>query len=352
MPAGMTAAVFACDLFSPRQLSFATIPGVGDVVFVGSRKYKTNSTVYAVVDADSDGAAESVVTFDTNLDQPNGVAWVEAEGALYVATARRLLRYDAVVGTLKGEHGVTLRTVLSATAFPPLPTLQWHYLVAHGGALYASNSAGCDHCVPAYPDAAAIVKLDPASCYAPTVYASGIRFSVGFTFGADGSLVFTNNAHDSIEADEAWDTVNRATSAGANFGFPYCYVGEGGTWNETFNDQASSITYNPGGEMCTQYEQGVPIGFHVAPLGISFRDADSLLIAERGAWGGPPVGHQVSTIRSDLTGYTPLITGFINTTSGVSWARPVDVQPAAAGSDAFLVSDDKGGAIFRFTQPA
>lgn len=42
------------------------------------------------------------------------------------------------------------------------------------------------------------------------------------------------------------------------------------------------------------------------------------------------------------------IEGFMNAMSGVAWARPVDVQRAPRAAPAFFVSDDKGGAIFRF----
>ena len=51
---------------------------------------------------------------------------------------------------------------------------------------------------------------------------------------------------------------------------------------------------------------------------------------------------------ADFEGYAPLVTGFINSTSGLSWGRPVDVQMAPGGADAFFVSDDKSNSILRF----
>ena len=107
--------------------------------------------------------------------------------------------------------------------------------------------------------------------------------------------------------------------------------------------------------MHVQPARGVAIGDHVAPLGVTFHGADRLLIAERGAFGGPPAGHQISTVRATAltAGSEPLITGFINATTGKSWGRPVDVQMApGGGADAFFVSDDKSLSIFRFTPAA
>merc|ERR1711965_569831 len=100
-------------------------------------------------------------------------------GALYVATARALLRYDGVLDALRGSADVTSRTVLNGAAFPALPGLQWHYLRSNAeGLLHASVSAGCDHCVPSSPLAAAILTLPAATCHQPEVVVRGVRFSV------------------------------------------------------------------------------------------------------------------------------------------------------------------------------
>jgi hypothetical protein len=48
--------------------------------------------VYALVDFESDGVADKLVTVLSGLDQPNGVAW--RNGALYVAEVGRVTRYD------------------------------------------------------------------------------------------------------------------------------------------------------------------------------------------------------------------------------------------------------------------
>merc|ERR1719379_1700536 len=114
---------------------------------------------------------------------------------LYVATARKLIRYAGVLQALKGEKTTIQRSVVNPTAFPYLKELQWHYLRSYKGELYAANSAGCDHCLPDTDQAAAIVKFDEAKCFLPEVYVSGMRFSVGFTFHEPSDrIIFTNNA--------------------------------------------------------------------------------------------------------------------------------------------------------------
>ena len=354
LPPGMESSVFVCGLLAPRQLTPVRIDVIGDVLFVGSRAFRQNSSVYAIVNAEADGVADTVVTIDSGLDQPNGVEWLN--DVLYVATARALLRYDGVERALRGEADHTRRTVINAETFPALAQLQWHYLRAFDGALYASNSAGCDHCVPPDVKAAAIVRLDPKNCFAASVHTAGVRFSVGFAFDPAGELIFTNNAHDSVDADPAWDTINRAPSAGRDFGFPHCYTtGESQSSASSMeylqSGHASDYSTNDAGPSeatCAAYARGKAIGEHIAPLGVCFRDAEELLIAERGAFGGPPAGHQISTIRVDFTGYSPLITGFVNMSSGTSWGRPVDVQMAPGGGDVFFVSDDKSHSILRF----
>ena len=65
--------------------------GPQGTVFVGSQYV---GKVHAVVDTDKDNKVDRVVVIASGLDQPNGVAM--RNGALYVATASRLLRFDDI----------------------------------------------------------------------------------------------------------------------------------------------------------------------------------------------------------------------------------------------------------------
>ena len=87
LPAGFHAEVFAEKVENARSMAI----GPQGTVFVGSQYA---GKVHAVVDSDKDNKADRVVVIASGLDQPNGVAM--RNGALYVATASRLLRFDDI----------------------------------------------------------------------------------------------------------------------------------------------------------------------------------------------------------------------------------------------------------------
>jgi glucose/arabinose dehydrogenase len=87
LPAGFHAEVFADKVENARSMAI----GAQGTVFVGSQYV---GKVHAVVDSDKDHKADRVVVIASGLDQPNGVAM--RNGALYVATASRLLRFDDI----------------------------------------------------------------------------------------------------------------------------------------------------------------------------------------------------------------------------------------------------------------
>ena len=87
VPAGFQSEVFAENVGNARSMAL----GPQGTVFVGSQ-YAGN--VYAVVDRDGDHKADRVLTIASGLRQPNGVAM--RNGALYVATTSRILRFDDI----------------------------------------------------------------------------------------------------------------------------------------------------------------------------------------------------------------------------------------------------------------
>src|SRR5205085_8223633 len=87
VPAGFHVEVFAENVENAREMAL----GPQGTVFVGSR---TAGKVHAVIDRDGDHKADRVVLIASGLDQPNGVAM--RNGALYVATARQVLRLDDI----------------------------------------------------------------------------------------------------------------------------------------------------------------------------------------------------------------------------------------------------------------
>ena len=57
-------------------------------------RFASRSQVYAIVDKDKDGIADSVTTVVSNLSAPLGLAY--ANGSLWVATTPTIYRFDNV----------------------------------------------------------------------------------------------------------------------------------------------------------------------------------------------------------------------------------------------------------------
>src|SRR5687768_4806019 len=87
VPVGFQVSIFADSVVNARSMAL----GPRGTVFVGSQRA---GKVHAVVDRDGDHKADRVVVLASGLDQPNGVAF--RNGALYVATASKLLRFDDI----------------------------------------------------------------------------------------------------------------------------------------------------------------------------------------------------------------------------------------------------------------
>src|SRR5256714_3555107 len=87
VPAGSHVTVFADSVENAREMAL----GPHGTVFVGSFRA---GKVHAVIDSNGDHKADRVVLIASGLDQPNGVAI--RNGALYVATASKLLRFDDI----------------------------------------------------------------------------------------------------------------------------------------------------------------------------------------------------------------------------------------------------------------
>ena len=149
LPAGFQADVFAENVENARSMAL----GPQGTVFVGSQ---FAGKVYAVVDRDGDHKADRVVMIASGLNQPNGVAM--RNGALYVATASRLLRFDDIEKHLDAPPApVTVRDNL------PNPNAghTWKF-IAFGpdDMLYMSVGSTCNVCAPAAMTAA-IVRMKP-----------------------------------------------------------------------------------------------------------------------------------------------------------------------------------------------
>ena len=160
VPAGFQVDVFAQNVSNAREMAL----GPEGTVFVGSR---TAGRVHAVVDRDGDHKADRIVVIASGLNQPNGIAM--RNGALYVATASQLLRFDDIEQHLDAP----LAPVVVREGLPnPTAGHTWKF-IAFGpdDLLYMSVGAPCNVCLSP-PMVSAIVRTKPDGSNRPAASAS------------------------------------------------------------------------------------------------------------------------------------------------------------------------------------
>lgn len=340
LPTGFRAEVFAEGVDNARSMAL----GPRGTVFVGSQYA---GKVHAVVDSNGDHKADRVVVLATGLDQPNGVAM--RNGALYVATRSRLLRFDDIENHLDAPPApVTVRADL------PNPSAghTWKY-IAFGpdGMLYMSVGSTCNICAPAAMTAT-IIRMKPDGS-GTEVFAEGVRNSVGFAWHpVTRELWFTDNGRDALGDDVPSDELNVAPRAGLHFGFPFCH--EGDVADPEFGAQRACSTTEPPVQK---------MGAHVAAIGFAFYTGNmfpaayknAAIIAQHGSWNrSTPSGYRVMVAHTDgrrVTAYEPLVDGFLpganapsgRGATGAATGRPSDVLQLGDGS--ILISDDRGRLI-------
>jgi glucose/arabinose dehydrogenase len=341
LPAGFQAEVYAEKVDNARSM----VLGPQGTVFVGSQYA---GKVHAVADSDGDRKADKVVVIATGLDQPNGVAM--RNGALYVATASRLLRFDDIEKHLdKPPTPVTVRDDLPN----PKSGHTWKF-IAFGpdDMLYMSVGAPCNVCLSP-PLVSAIVRMKPDGT-GTEVFADGVRNSVGFDWHpVTRELWFTDNGRDGLGDDVPDDELNIAPKAGLHFGFPFCH--QGNVSDPQFGSQRACSTTEPPVQK---------LGAHVAAIGFTFYTGkmfpatyqNAAIIAQHGSWNRSSAsGYRVMAALTDgrrVTSYQPLVDGFLaggaaggrGATTAAS-GRPVDVLQLPDGS--ILISDDRGNRLIR-----
>lgn len=336
LPPGFEISVYA-EVPDARSMTLSP----AGILYVGNRAEKN---VYAVTDENKDGKADKVYKIATGLNTPNGVAF--KDGNLYIATISEILRLDNIEADLQNPPK-------PVTVYDKFPTDKHHgwKFIAFGpdGKLYVPVGAPCNICEETNPMYASITSLD-VHAPAPTVFAHGIRNSVGFAWHPETKkLWFTENGRDELGDDVPGDELNNAPDSGLHFGYPYCHQGN-----------ISDPKFGKG-KNCADYEAPVQVlGPHVAALGMRFYTGkmfgaaykNQVFIAEHGSWNrSKAIGYRISTVQLDAQdrslGYSVFAEGWLQPDGAVS-GRPVDVEVMPDG--ALLVSDDYAGVIYRISK--
>ena len=173
-----------------------------------------------------------------------------------------------------------------------------------------------------------------------------MRNTVGLDWHPEtGELWFSDNGRDWLGDDLPPEEINRATGAGAHYGYPYVH-------GEDILDPGFGAGHDPADYVPPE----IMIQAHSAALGLAFYTGEqfpesyrhALFIAEHGSWNrSSKVGYRVSVVRFGAAGpaYEPFLDLWLKgeKVSG----RPNDVLVSRDGS--LLISDDKAGAIYRVT---
>ncbi|MGH7645049.1 MAG: PQQ-dependent sugar dehydrogenase [Gemmatimonadales bacterium] len=333
LPAGFGIALYADSIAGARSLAL----GARGTVFVGTRG---EGVVYALVDRDRDQRADSVYVVARHLVSPNGVAF--RDGALYVAEIHRVLRYDGIEARLASPPA----PVVVTDRLPREALHGWRYIgFGPDGWLYVASGAPCNVCDGGDERSATILRMR-ADGSGQEIYARGVRNSVGFDWHpATRELWFTDNGRDWLGPDAPPDELNRAPHAGLHFGFPYCH-------GENLADPDFGARRRCG----DLAPPAAPLDAHVAALGMRFYTGTMfppeyrhrIFIAEHGSWNRiVPVGYRISTVAVDGDGprYEVFASGWLRPGNRAAWGTPVDVMVMPDG--ALLVSDDRGGVVYR-----
>lgn len=332
LPEGFTIKLFA-EVPNARSLCF----GSNGTLFVGNTG---GNNVYAVVDKDKNGRADTVYKIASGLNTPCGVAF--KNGSLYVAEIDRILRFDNIENTLANPPAYKV-------VYDKLPKDKWHgwKFIAFGpdNKLYVPVGAPCNVCEVDSVHAC-LTRMNPDGT-GFEVFARGIRNTVGFDWNPQTKDIwFTDNGRDELGDNIPSDELNTAPKPGMHFGFPYCHQGD--ILDPQFGKGKNCADYTP---------PVVKLGPHVASLGMRFYTGsmfpseykNQIFIAEHGSWNrSKKIGYNLTLVKFEngKAQATPFATGWLQPDEKVL-GRPVDVIVAPDGS--LLVSDDSKGAVYRIT---
>ena len=333
LPPGFKAEIWATGMPGARAMARAE----NGKIYIGTRAI---GRVYELTD---NGSTRSSRVLVDKLVQPAGVAY--ANGSLYVMAIDKVLRYDGIATN-------PAAAAVDMTAAFKLPKEQhhnWKY-IAFGpdGKLYVPFGAPCNICEPGAEYAQ--IRRYNADGSGMEVIARGVRNSVGFDWHPQTKeLWFTDHGRDWMGDDGPADELNRVSSTGQNFGFPYCHA-------EGIPDRDF-----PKANACAGVTLPVQtMGPHASAMGALFYTGamfpaeyrNTLFVARKGSWNRTQkFGYDVVTVRTDAQGNNPgikaFMTGFLDPSNDNFSGRPAYMLQLPDGS--LLVSDEQLGAVYRIT---
>ncbi len=344
LPEGFVISIYADQIKSPRQIAESK----SGFVFIGTKVQKNdNGKIFALVDKNKDGYAETKIVVADNLDYPTGVSI--HNGDLYFSEIDKIwVIKDIESWILNKSANLPKKKLITDN----LPSERWHgYKYIDFGPdnnIYVSIGAPCNVCTePQERDKrfAAIHKFINGELYP---VAEGVRNSVGFDWNPlTKKLYFTDNGRDWLGDESPSCELNVVNKEGSFYGFPYKH--------------AKNIIDPEFGELIPSIKKEfidpiVELGPHVAPLGMVFYDnskfpekyKNSIFVALHGSWNRTKKsGYKIVFVKLDENGeyvyQEDFITGWLDNEN--AWGRPV--SPFIMNDGSMLISDDKFNVIYK-----
>jgi glucose/arabinose dehydrogenase len=341
LPDGFEASLFAQNLEHARWMAIA--PN-GDVFLAQSNVGK----ITVLRDADGDGRAELIETFDDGFERPHGLTF--HDGALYVGERRGIWRIPYADGDLTAgtREMITRPNVFIGGSREG----HWTRNLAFDseGQLYVSVGSADNVEIEPEPRAT-ISRVNEDGTL--TTYASGLRNPVGIAFYPGTNDLYTVVNERDGYGDGLVPDYLTLVQEGGFYGWPYSYIGshpdpEFGTVRPDLVEAA--------------IEPDVLFRSHSAALGLAFYTHDAFpehyrggaFVSFHGSWNSlAPTGYKVVYVpfenQRPVGGYENFALGFwLNTSGGADIiGRPVGIVVTPEGD--LLIADDVGQAIWRVT---
>ncbi|MDC7675569.1 PQQ-dependent sugar dehydrogenase [Asticcacaulis machinosus] len=349
---------FAEGLESARQV--VVLPNGDVLVAEATTEKKPNDPTFKdkganrirlLRDKDGDGKAETKTILMSSLRQPYGMVYTNQR--LYVADTDGIFWIPFKLGTTEVSEKVKKTRI--AEFKPGGYNNHWTrnlQLSKDGKVLYvaigsASNAGeyGEDEEVRR----ASILKID-LKTGKETLFASGIRNPVGMALEPKSGVLWTSvNERDELGDDLVPDYIT-SVKEGGFYGWPYSYYGQ--NEDPRLKGQRPDL-------VAKAIKPDYAVGPHVSALGIVFgaktafpaRFREGVFVGRHGSWNRQSlIGYDVVFIPfTDGKPSGPMelfLSGFTADTDTV-YGRPRSLAVAKDGS--LLVTDDKGGFIYRIT---
>ncbi|MCL1126431.1 PQQ-dependent sugar dehydrogenase [Shewanella surugensis] len=325
---GFGISLYASNLGDAKQLAM----GDKGTLFVGTGK---SGIIHALVDSNGSGRVNKRYVVAHGLNIPEAIAFYQ--GALYVASGKKILRYRDIENNLK-------RRIRPEEVYNKLPAevIKSRRAMRFGpdGRLYIAVGAHCNVCEVKAPFGQLLaINLETGNS---EVIARGIRRVTGFDWSVDDKLWFADLGRDWLGDNLPADELNRVDSIGAHYGFPYMH-------GKTVKEAAFT---KPEGLVVTEPVYELPA--HVGPMGLHFyrgnqfpsQYQNQLFVAENGSWNrSSKVGYQVMLLQLEAERVVKRTTMVSFLDSEFPVAQPYSLITAPDG--ALFISDDFKGRVYR-----